>query len=289
MVHIKQIPIFAKILDMKKRIQGGIATTDVVLSAYTDNNDVVFRDILNLYVPTGSRIADVTFGQGVFWNKVKMDQYNVVASDLYLKKNVVEKFPTLKVSDNIDCKNLPYSVGSFDALVLDPPYMEGFYRRLENHVCGIGTHSSFRNAYSSGNAKEYGLRAKYHDAVTETYVRASIEAYRVLKDDGIFIVKCQDEVSANKQRLTHVEIITACEKLGFYVEDIFVVVRNNKPVISRLKKQIHARKNHSYFLVMRKTRMKISNIVNLNDFPEATDSLKQMDQTQRETLMGSLF
>ena len=63
------------------------------------------------------------------------------------------------------------------------------------------------------------------------------------------IVKCQDEVSANRQWLTHVEIINHYEQLGFYTKDLFIVVRQNKAGISRLKKQVHARKNHSYFLV----------------------------------------
>jgi len=63
------------------------------------------------------------------------------------------------------------------------------------------------------------------------------------------VVKCQDEVSANKQRLTHVEIITAAESIGLYAKDLFVVVRPNRPCVSRLKRQVHARKNHSYFLV----------------------------------------
>jgi len=63
------------------------------------------------------------------------------------------------------------------------------------------------------------------------------------------IVKCQDEVSANRQCLTHVEIINHYETLGFYAKDLFVVVRSNKAGITRLKKQVHARKNHSYFLV----------------------------------------
>jgi len=75
----------------------------------------------------------------------------------------------------------------------------------------------------------------------------------VLKQGGIFIVKCQDEVSANTQRLTHVEIINKLEGMGFYTKDLFVVVRTNNPVISRLKKQVHARKNHSYFLVFSKS------------------------------------
>ena len=78
---------------------------------------------------------------------------------------------------------------------------------------------------------------------------AGIEARRVLRDMGILIVKCQDEVSSNKQRLTHVEIINRYERLGFYTKDLFVVLRPNRPAVSRLKQQEHGRKNHSYFLV----------------------------------------
>jgi hypothetical protein len=85
------------------------------------------------------------------------------------------------------------------------------------------------------------------------YYRAGAEAYRVLRKEGVLIVKCQDEVSANTQRLTHVEIINHYAQLGFYAKDIFVVMRTNSPCITRLKKQVHARKNHSYFLVFVKT------------------------------------
>jgi len=69
----------------------------------------------------------------------------------------------------------------------------------------------------------------------------------------VFIVKCQDEVSANTQHLTHVELINHFAKLGFYTKDLFVVVRPNRPCVSRIKRQVHARKNHSYFLVLVKT------------------------------------
>lgn len=263
LADIKQMPIFVKnITHMRKRIQGGESTTDLILSAYVDNNDVVFKEILDLYVSPGADIADVTFGFGVFWNKVDMTQYNIHASDLYLKKESLKRYPHLTITEGTDCKELPYENNSMDVVVLDPPYMEGFYRREREHIGGTGTHSSFRRAYSSGIGEEKNSAAKYHDAVVDTYVKASQEAIRVLKEKGLLIVKCQDEVSANKQRLTHVEIITSCEQMGFYVEDLFIVVRNNKPVVSRLKKQIHARKNHSYFIVMRKTKSRISSIVN---------------------------
>jgi hypothetical protein len=62
---------------------------------------------------------------------------------------------------------------------------------------------------------------------------------------GTLIVKCQAEVSANRQRLTRVEIINRYEANGFYTKDLFVVVCRNRPAVSRLKKQVHARKNHS--------------------------------------------
>lgn len=246
-----------------KRVQGGIATTNIICSAYTGNNDEVFRNILTLYVADGSKIADVTFGLGVFWNKVDMSKYQVLPSDLYLKDETKRKFAALDPKDGIDCKSLPYADISVDALVLDPPYMEGFYRKNAGQVGCVGTHCTFRRAYSSGDGNEKPTTAKYHDAVTEMYVKAGTEAKRVLKSNGILIVKCQDEVSANWQRLTHVEIITAYEQMGFYCEDVFIVVRVNKPVVSRLKAQRHARKNHSYFLVFRKADVKVTNIIHL--------------------------
>ena len=86
----------------------------------------------------------------------------------------------------------------------------------------------------------------------DLYFAAGTEAGRVLKNDGIFIVKCADEVCANQQRLTHVELINEYAKNGFVVEDLFVLVRQNRPGVSRIIKQVHARKNHSYFLVFRK-------------------------------------
>lgn len=119
-------------------------------------------------------------------------------------------------------------------------------------MAGGGSHSAFRANYSNGKATAEG-GPKWHAAVTDLYFKAGAEAKRVLRPEGTLIVKCQDEVSANRQWLTHVEIINEYERLGFYCKDLFVIVRTNKPVVSRLKKQEHARKNHSYFLVFVRT------------------------------------
>jgi hypothetical protein len=93
---------------------------------------------------------------------------------------------------------------------------------------------------------------KYHEAVLDLYFTAAREAWRVLRRGGVYIVKCQDEVCANQQRLTHIEITNELASNGFVAEDLFIVLRTGKPGVSRILRQAHARKNHSYFLVFLK-------------------------------------
>lgn len=217
-----------------KRVASGVSTTDVVMSSWVGTNAPVFRDILRLFVPVGSTIADVTWGKGAFWTMVPDGLYNVLGTD---------------IQTGVDCRDLPYEDDSIDAVVLDPPYMEGLFRRDTGHMAGTGSHSAFRERYSNSQATEHVEGApKWHDAVLDLYFKAGQEAKRVLRNYGIFIVKCQDEVSANRQRLTHVELINQWAD-DFYCKDLYVVTRPNKAGISRLLQQEHARKNHSYFLV----------------------------------------
>jgi hypothetical protein len=238
MIATKIQPLLFKVAEKDKRVQGGVSTSNLTMTAYIEGNAEIFPKILDLHVPIGSKVADVTWGNGVFWQNVPKENYEVLASD---------------ISMGTDCRNLPYSNNLIDCVVLDPPYMEGFYRKSADNKAGSGTHAAFAHAYSNGDeinedSENEGTK-KWHAAVTDMYFKAGKEALRVLKKNGVLIVKCQDEVSAGKQWLTHVEIINKYQEFGFYTKDLFVVVRNNRPSVSRLIKQKHARKNHSYFLV----------------------------------------
>jgi DNA methylase len=215
----------------KRKSPVGSPTNDLIFSACVANNDAIFPDILKLYVAPGGLVADVTYGKGVFWRKVPEGLYRVLATD--------------RVTGT-DCRSLPYEAGSLDCVVFDPPYM---------HTPGGSAHASHQNyeGYYRNNGTANGTESKYHEAVLDLYFAAAREAFRVLKTEGIYIVKCGDEVCANRQRLTHVEIINELASIGFTAEDLFVVVRVNKPGVSRVVTQVHARKNHSYFLVFRKS------------------------------------
>lgn len=220
----------------KRKSPEGIATSELICTAHIGTNENVFPLVLGLHVPPGSLVADVTYGKGIFWKHVPTGRYRLLATDIQTR---------------VDCRKLPYEDGSIDCVVLDPPYMEGLYRRSASHLAGAGNYAAFRTTYSNGERTVGG--PKYHDAVLDMYFKAGREAYRVLRDYGVLIVKCQDEVSANLQRMTHVEIINEYKSIGFYPKDLFVLMRPNKPAVSRIKTQEHARKNHSYFLVFVKT------------------------------------
>lgn len=220
----------------KRKSPSGISTSKLVVSAQVGTNEDLFPIILNLHVPPGSKIADVTYGTGIFWKKVPKGTYELLPTDL---------------QTGVDCRKLSYPSDSIDCVVLDPPYMEGLFRRHGSHLAGAGNYAAFRRTYSNGECTVGG--PKYHAAVLDLYFKAGKEAYRVLRDRGVLIVKCQDEVSANLQRLTHVEIINQYQSYGFYTKDLFVLVRLNRPAMSRMLRQEHARKNHSYFLVFIKT------------------------------------
>jgi hypothetical protein len=216
----------------KRKSPQGEPTNDLVFSAHVGTNDEVFPFVLSLYVAPESRVADVTFGKGVFWRRVPEGAYQVLATDL---------------SQGVDCRDLPYEDGAIDCVVFDPPYM---------HTPGGTAHEGHQNFEGYYKNNQANSDKKYHEAVLDLYFTAAREAWRVLRQGGIYIVKCQDEVCANQQRLTHVEVINELTSLGFVTEDLFVVVRNGKPGVSRILKQAHARKNHSYFVVCLKPQGK---------------------------------
>lgn len=198
-----------------------------ILTAQVGNNADLFPSILALYAKPGDVIADVTYGKGVFWKKVDTTIYKLNATDL---------------AGGVDLRHLPYTDESHDMVVIDPPYiynpkdtvkasLSAPYRVNESGVAGQGltTTKAVRGLYSDGLA----------------------EAKRVLRRGGRCVVKCQDQIEANKQRWMHMDIHADAIAMGYTARDLYVLVQTSVPA-SRWKHQIHARKNHSYFWVFEK-------------------------------------
>ncbi len=219
----------------RRRSPAGVATNDLVLSAYKGSNEDVFPQILQIYVAPGATVADVTYGRGIFWKKVPPNHYKLLTSDL---------------SSGVDARALPYDDASIDCVVFDPPYMHSSGGTSRQ---GVG-HEHFERYYQNNRQ---GRVSDGHAAVLQLYFDAAREAVRVLAPNGIYVVKCQDEVCANRQRLTHVEIINELTSMGMICEDLMVLVQEGRPGVSRMLRQLHFRKAHSYFLIFRRGDKKI--------------------------------
>jgi hypothetical protein len=83
----------------KRKSPAGITTNKLIFSAQQGTNDGIFPSILDLYVPRGSKIADVTYGRGVFWRNVPKHSYHVFGTD---------------IKSGVDCRALPYDNSSID-------------------------------------------------------------------------------------------------------------------------------------------------------------------------------
>ena len=77
-------------------------STQLTLSAHVGQNARVFEQLMDLHVPHGSIVADVTHGKGCFWNTMPKDRYILKATD---------------IKNGVDCRSLPYSAEEIDIVV----------------------------------------------------------------------------------------------------------------------------------------------------------------------------
>jgi DNA modification methylase len=204
---------------------GRPSTDPPVLTSYQSNNDHLMAQVARLYFRPGDRVADVTYGTGRFWRKVDLTQYDFHPSDL------------LTVPDHpYDFRYLPYRSADFDVHVFDPPYMR---------------HPPARRYLDSDYHNYETTRGFTHGDIINLYRDGMAEGWRILKPEGLMLVKCKDEIEGGLQRMSHIEIHDiAVHELGMEVEDLFVLTQ--KMLLVLFRHDNHARKIHSYLWVFRK-------------------------------------
>ena len=195
------------------------------------NNADLIAHVARLYAPEGTRIADLTYGKGVFWRKTPHLHSTLVGSDI------------LTVPDRAwDFRDTPHDDESFDVAVLDPPYIHSPGR----HV----TDSRYRNAETT--------KAMLHKDIRHLYCAGMREALRIVRSDGGQIwVKCKDQVQSGLQRWAHCEMLADALSLGLIGRDLFVLVPSSTTPGGRWDVQHHARKRHSYLWVFERPQNRL--------------------------------
>lgn len=194
-----------------------------ILSCDTDEQQII-KNIIFLHNNNEPFELDPTFSKGTIYKETE---------------EPILKYDVNPVREDVlqaDCRNLPLDDETIKSIMFDPPFI----------VAPSTKPGILRDRFSC------------YKNVTELwdfYVESLKEFYRILKQDGVIAFKCQDLVSGGVNYFSHCKIIYESQRIGFYVKDMFVLTRKNVLWSANMENQQHARKNHCYYLVLKKVAM----------------------------------
>jgi len=201
-----------------------------IIKSISYSNEEIISSILKLHCK-GNISLDPTYSKG------------------YLYKNLAEPsikmdiLPMTKDTIQADVESLPLPDNSMETILFDPPFLA----TTGNITAEEGHNIIVRRFGRYSNEKE--LHSFYSSALQELH--------RVLQNKGVLIFKSQDKVSGGRQYFSHVFIINEAVRIGYYVKDLFILLAKNRIVADWQRNQKHARKFHSYFIVLEKSKRKI--------------------------------
>ncbi len=191
-----------------------------IIKSINFNQQELINDILTLHNKGNVIDFDPCYNKGGFY-KNKIVQEPKIKSDIN---------PLLPGIEKYDVRHLPF-VDKFKCIIFDPPFI------------------------ISGQNGTMGKRYGYFNNIIEArqfWKDSLISLQRALKNRGILIIKCQDFINGRKNYIFIKEILSLAEDIKFQIKDLFILLSKTRPI--KMKKQQHARKYHSYFIVLKKTK-----------------------------------
>lgn len=200
-----------------------------------ENNSDLISAVFDIHVwpkpwaqgPDGPQVMDVTYGRGLWWQWIAGRGHEFTSHDIR--------------HDGVDFRHLPEADQSMDVIAFDPDYVAIGGR-------ATSTITEFNDRYGL-TVKDYetprALQATINEGVTE--------CARVLRPQGILLVKCATYISSGKPWLGEFHTIGHGLRCDLVVEDIFVHISGTGPQPARPdSRQQHARSNSSRLIVFRK-------------------------------------
>lgn len=214
---------------------------DVIKSVSGNQHKIIF-DVMQLYNNGKPFDCDMTYSIGNFYGKFNIDGKEMEIPQPTYKFDVcpqtedtikIEPFGALPLGDN-----------SIDSIMIDLPF-----------VITVGPSLNEDKKGQNIIAKRF---SGYYPAVDmyKSYAHWIREAYRVLKSNGLLCFKTQATISGGINHDTPTFSKMCAMKCGFVNEDEFILTAKSRLISGKVKRQQHARKFHSSFLVFRKLNSK---------------------------------
>lgn len=198
------------------------------------SNDEIIKDIMTLHEIEFFDL-DCTYSKGVFWKNLPEPTHK---TDLYPQSSDVIE------ANSID---LPFESDSMENIMFDPPFII------------VGKSYKDNKKGSSIMAKRFEGYENFQQ-LKDHYIGTLKETYRLLKEGGTLVFKCQDVVSSGKNHFTHCLVMQMAMQVGFYAMDLHILLSKNRVNAfngQKWQNQFHARKYHSYFWVFKKVKNRV--------------------------------
>lgn len=215
-------------------------TTEMIKTTHYKNDDVI-KSIMQLQGIEQFDL-DCTYSTGVFWKNIVPPVHK---TDLYPQSpDVLEA----------NSEDLPFEDNSFKSIMCDLPFV-------------INGKSGSCDATKNGDKEGSNIIAKrfggYHnfEHLKSNYYNTLKELYRISTENGFVVFKCQDSVSGGINYLTHNMVINMAIEIGYHPKDMYILLAKQRLSAfngTKWKTQYHARKFHSYFIVLEKTKQKVN-------------------------------
>lgn len=218
------------------------------------DESVIIKNILDLHADGAETFdADFTASKLNFYKKRKGWQYKIpVPKHLYdvcpLIPDVVKIEPFHKI---------PVEDKAFKSICIDLPFV------VSPKTCKSMVEKNKASITAKRFASWYPVKEGYYNMYW--WLK---EAARTLDDGGIIAYKMMNTVSGGLQHSFIPYAIACAEKLGLYFVDEFILESKHRLISAgKIKKQKHARKYTSSWLVFKKdeTRANKTNILNILD------------------------
>jgi len=208
-------------------------------SILTGGNAEVFKNLIFYYKPAPARIIDVTCGYKHFWDYLKSSlknqtldgfgTYDVIFSDIRPIGDIQADYRTI-LDDHPEFKL------DFDAIIFDPPYVP-----LTLKVDGVDKWL--------GKKERYGMEHTQEQLLTKDDLRRFVvQAYMMLKPDGVVFVKLQDTV--NFWHFKFWDVLSPFTLEALYIHDLGQNWAENVEV-KNARKPIPV---HAYWFILTKKR-----------------------------------
>ena len=218
----------------------GLNNQTIKRNISTDQS-VILKDIMDLYNDGKPFDCDMTASTLAFYRKKKKEAYQIpcpkILFDVYPQNDDTQKITPFE--------KLPLEDGSLKSIVVDLPFVispktcKSFVENKE------GTNMIAKRFASWYPAKEFYENAYWWIG----------ECYRVLEEGGICVWKMQNTVSGGLSHWFTTYSHIVAQDYGFYVIDEFILQAKSRLISpSKYKKQQHARKFTSTFLVFKKDK-----------------------------------